>query len=1183
MAIREKKYWSRLVIAAFVLAVAGWVSSCATGPIQKEIRLSVSLNSDWLTVANDTNQQAYSGFEKVDFDVSGWKKVDVPHNWDEYQGFRQMKHGNRHGYAWYRKTFSIDSLVEDSRKRYFLWFEGVGSYATVWLNGQQVGEHAGGRTTFTLDVTEAIKIEGENLLAVRADHPPFIADLPWVCGGCSSEWGFSEGSQPMGIFRPVHLIATDPLRVEPFGVHIWNDETISEEAATLYVNTELKNYGGSARNIEVVNTLVDPDGNETLSISKKEQIPPGETVIVKQKTPEIKNPRLWSTEDPALYRMITEVREGGKTIDRISTRYGIRWISWPIDRDWGGNQFFLNGKPVFINGICEYEHNMGQSHAFTGEQVMARTEQMHAAGFNAFRDAHQPHNFLYHKYWDEHGILFWTQMSAHIWYDTDDFKNNFKKLLRDWVKERRNSPSVVLWGLQNESVIPEDFARECTQIIREMDPTASAQRKVTTCNGGTGTDWNVIQNWSGTYGGDPEKYEEELSRQILNGEYGAWRSIDFHTEGPFVQDGPWSEDRMTLLMEMKVRLGEAARDSSAGQFHWLFNSHENPGRVQNGEGYRQVDQVGPVNYKGLVTAWGEPLDVYYMFRSNYAPKDTQPMAYIVSHTWPDRWTTPGVKDSLIVYSNCDEVELFNDVENISLGKRKKNGKGTHFLWNNVDIKYNVLYAVGYVDGKPVARDYIVLHHLPESPGFDKLKENAKPITKAAEGYNYLYRVNCGGPDYIDQHGQLWQADVQRSSVDKWGSTSWTDEYPNMPAFYASQRRTHDPIQGTADWPLFQTFRYGIDKLKFHFPVPDGEYRVELYFTEPWYGTGGGLDCAGWRIFDVGVNNETVIKDLDIWKESGHDAAFKKTINAEVKGGELTVWFPKVTAGQGLISAIAIATKDANEKPAPASASLISALQGAEESWSVQRWMDTGQKQFSTGDAAFSALPPELYTAEWIRTSGHQFAGQATFKLSKDASVYVAVDSAEIKPEWLTGFEESSLMIKNNKGESFKIFIKEFARDALVRLGKGRYTVAAVTISEMGEEPQARPMIRYEAEDAVLSGDGFSRAHYRKEDYLQFSDSNENQVQWEINPGLAGTYLLRFRYMNMSGEPVPVRLQIIAADGTVMRDDHIVFPPAPQKWRSLNTTTGSTINAGHYKVIITGSKAAGLRIDALEFQ
>jgi hypothetical protein len=97
----------------------------------------------------------------------------------------------------------------------------------------------------------------------------------------------------------------------------------------------------------------------------------------------------------------------------------------------------------------------------------------------------------------------------------------------------------------------------------------------------------------------------------------------------------------------------------------------------------------------------------------------------------------------------------------------------------------------------------------------------------------------------------------------------------MPAFFASQRRTTNPIKGTKDWPLFQTFRYGRDQLSFSLPVQDGNYLIELYFAEPWWGVGGGIDCSGFRLFDVAVNDNVVLKNLDIWKEAGSSTALKK--------------------------------------------------------------------------------------------------------------------------------------------------------------------------------------------------------------------------------------------------------------------------------------------------------------------
>ena len=81
----------------------------------------------------------------------------------------------------------------------------------------------------------------------------------------------------------------------------------------------------------------------------------------------------------------------------------------------------------------------------------------------------------------------------------------------------------------------------------------------------------------------------------------------------------YSENQMTALMETKVRLAESVKDQVAGHFFWLYSSHDNPGRVQGGEGLRDLDRVGPVNYKGMFTPWEEPTDVFYMFRANYAP------------------------------------------------------------------------------------------------------------------------------------------------------------------------------------------------------------------------------------------------------------------------------------------------------------------------------------------------------------------------------------------------------------------------------------------------------------------------------------------------------------------------------------------------------------------------------------
>ncbi len=168
---------------------------CSTSFAQQNIREDILLNNDWTYTTAINNLKSFPPNTNGLF----WLKINLPHNADAYDGYRRLLHGNKHGDIWYRKILKI--VQPNAKRRNFLYFEGVGSYAKIYLNGNFVGEHAGGRTTFTINVTGKLKTNGTaNELLVFASHPANIQNLPWVCGGCSDERGFSEGSQPMGIF-----------------------------------------------------------------------------------------------------------------------------------------------------------------------------------------------------------------------------------------------------------------------------------------------------------------------------------------------------------------------------------------------------------------------------------------------------------------------------------------------------------------------------------------------------------------------------------------------------------------------------------------------------------------------------------------------------------------------------------------------------------------------------------------------------------------------------------------------------------------------------------------------------------------------------------------------------------------------------------------------------------------------
>ena len=889
-------------------------------PERKGRRTITSLNEGWTASCPVAHDSVVS--------------ITLPHNFDDYYGYRQLRHGNLHGSAVYQKSFIAQP---QEGKRYFLQFEGVGTYATITLNDTQYPKELIGRTVFTLDVTEALNT-GKNTLHILVDHPAMQTESPWVCGGCSSEWGFSEGSQPFGIFRPVSLIETDAVRIEPFGVHIWNNAACD----SVFIETEVKNYTKQTQQIELVNKFTLASGKQVFRQTQMLSLLPGETKTIRQ-AETIENAHRWSLSDPYLYSLATMIKRDGKTTDEVRTPFGIRSISWPVKRNDGDNRFFLNGQPTFINGTCEYEHLLGNSHAFSPEQIRSRVKQIRNAGFNAFREAHQPHNLLYQQLLDEQGILFWSQFSAHIWYDTPQFRENFKRLLVRWIKERRNSPSVILWGLQNESILPKEFAEECSNIIRSLDPTCRDQRAITTCNGGEGTDWNVIQNWSGTYGGSAENYDNELKRpdQLLNGEYGAWRTIDLHG------DEKYSEESFTQLLETKARLAESAKDSVCGHFQWLFASHDNPGRTQPDGALRRIDKIGPINYKGLTTIWEEPTPAYYMYCQHYTA------------TVPDGFPS-----------------------------------GVH----------------------PTAAD------------------RNHDLVKGEAGFHYLYRINCGGDAFVDEFGQQWQAD------DTLYSHSWGQDY-GMHPYQASQRHITDDIRGTKSDKLFQFFRFGRHRLWYDLPVPDGDYRVELYFAEPWHGKDGGEqdDYEGLRIFDVAINGETVVDDLDPWAEAGYLGALKRVVTAKAKDGKLHISFSEVKAGQAVIAGIAVA--------------------------SIQS---------------------------------------------------VALTQLQTTTSW-----------------------RAFDTDTIDKLPK----------EELPQDTDARPATIYKP--------------IAKSQKLKAGTA----TSFVIKPGLGQEYALRFRYKNTTGNAVKARMTITDSKRTMLVDREVSFPPTPNKFKMLSTTTGTQINAGTYTVKI----------------
>ncbi|WP_336969205.1 malectin domain-containing carbohydrate-binding protein [Sphingobium aromaticiconvertens] len=1168
------------------------LSSATTSKAQQSIRIEGQWASILIEAQDGARALSPTAYADADVDTRGWRQVAVPHNWQGYAYNRQLRVGARHGVAWYRKTVAIAAPRAD--ERIALRFEGVNSYASIWINGQAISSHAGGLTSFAVDITDAVR-PGDNQIAVRLDNPAGITDLPWISGDDQPENGFAEGSQPFGIFRPVHVERSSALRVKPMGAYAWGAPgAIDAAAARLTARVELENRSDRARQMEVEVAMIDADGRTVTSTRFPQRLAAGQSASVERALPAIVRPRLWSPDTPYLHSLVTIVREDGRIIDETRTTYGIRDVVISKDAN-GQRRLLVNGKPVFLRGIAEYEHMLGGSHAFSDAQVVARVGQARAAGFNAFRDAHYPHNLRYGQEIARTGMLWWPQFSAHIWFDNPAFRANFRARLEDWVRERRNNPAVFLWGLQNESRLPADFAREMVAVIRELDPTASRGRLVVTCNGGEGADWNVPQNWSGTYGGDPLKFGKELAEQGLVGEYGGWRSIDLHAEAPAKGTPPTSEEHFAGLMQTKARLAETAADKAVGHFQWLLATHENPGRpmradgTQIWDGVRALDHIGPANNKGLMTLWGEPTDAYYMYRARNVSATVAPMVYIVSHSWPDRWRSPGIRSGIEVYSNCEAVELFNDASAaISLGRKRRDAEG-RFVWNDMPVRYDRLAAHCLIGDRIAARDQVRLNNLPAAPG-DRTERPAIPsITAAEPGYRYLYRVNAGGDAHIDAHGQRWDSDRQYAPGRQWGWESWAQAFTGLDPMLGSRRPVFDPVEGTDDPTLFDSLRFGRDALAYRFRVPDGRYRIELYFVEPWYGRAG-IDARGWRLFDVAVNGRTVIDDLDLFAQAGFGRAVRHVVDADISGGELRIDFPEVKAGQAVLSAIAIANRDDRSRaaiaPPPAESDMVAAMTG--KGATLARFVDNGD--IASGQWRWTGLSPALLDSDAVQPHRSGDRGSIRLRAREALTLYRAIAPDDAIPTGWQASEEQGTLIRpdNGKMRPMRFVTRALATGEAISLPLATPLLLRRALPSPyapGNFTFAKDRALFEAEDKAVTGKDAPIANrlrgHSGPGYVAIG-ARPGTLSLPVESGAAARRTIQIRYQVPPGAERQAQIVLIDSSGIAIAQMPMTLEGGSD-WQVASVQTPGFINAGSYRLQIKLAEGAESAIDSIRFE
>ncbi len=321
------------------LALAGAFLVCASAGADESPRQRLLMDFQWKFHRGDVQ-----GADQAAFDDARWRGVDLPHDWSieclpgSTSPFDpQCPAGAGGGYlpggvGWYRKTFP---LPEGRGRRAFIEFEGVYMDSDVWLNGQHLGNHPYGYTSFEYELTPYLKPEGPNVLAVRAK----------VLQPCSRWYSGA------GIYRHVWLTVTDPIHVAHWGAYVTTPE-VSKEAATVRVRTRVVNQSDGEAEILLRTSLLDADGKEAARKETAGRVAAGAETEFDQSLP-LAQPHRWSPADPHLYTAVSDVHVGGKVVDTYRTSFGVRTIEFTRDRG-----FLLNGEPAPIRGVCNH-HDQG--------------------------------------------------------------------------------------------------------------------------------------------------------------------------------------------------------------------------------------------------------------------------------------------------------------------------------------------------------------------------------------------------------------------------------------------------------------------------------------------------------------------------------------------------------------------------------------------------------------------------------------------------------------------------------------------------------------------------------------------------------------------------------------------------------------------------------------------------------
>ena len=760
--------------------------------LSMQARQRDNFDKGWLFILGDSAQMATPTYND-----NHWRKLCLPHDWaiegDFYAGNPSGAGGGAlpGGIGWYRKHFLLDCESEPGG-RYFIEFDGVYMNSTVYVNGQEVGHRPYGYSSFEYDITKYLK-RGDNVIAVKVDN----SDQP------NSRW-----YSGCGIYRHVWLTKTNAVHVKHWGVHVQTD------AKTGQIKVEADVEGN---NYKVRNTVYDASGKE---------------VGLK-----VKNPHLWSVEDPYIYKVRTQVLVGGKVVDEVWTTTGFR--DFKFDAETG---FWLNGKNFKLNGVCEH-HDFGCLGAAVNEDAMHRKlSKLKAMGVNSIRSSHNPPAPELLNMCDTMGIIVMDE-SFDMWRrkkTAGDYARFFEEWherdLTDLILRDRNHPSILMWSIGNEvleqwsSADADELTLEQANLIlnaghdastlahgEEMSPNSLLTRHLA----------DIVKRYDTTRPILAGCNEPDPNNHLFKS--GAIDIIGFNYHHQWVKDVPknfpgkpfiFSESVSALQTRGYYKM-PSDEITWAPQEWWLpytdpsymcsaydnmhaswSSTHEETWDVVKHNafvggqyiwtGFDYIGEPTPYgfparsSYFGVIDLAGFPKDTYYMYQSEWT---TKPVLHLFPH-W--NWLEGQQIDMWCYYNNADEVELF--INGKSQGVRRKTGEQPEgrYDMHNTKAKLNSEYHVGWRVTFNPGEVKVVARKDGHVVGEQKIKTAGAParirLSKDYQGKNTTFIT----AEVVDKDGNLcpWADDMIYFISEGDGKILGTDNgcQTSMENFKAPQRK-----------------------------------------------------------------------------------------------------------------------------------------------------------------------------------------------------------------------------------------------------------------------------------------------------------------------------------------------------------------------------------------------------------